>query len=189
MSNPQSSTMWFVGYDTTTPFPGQPTQTLAKAQALGYDLITTPLTTPVLHARAIDTVSKYLSDTKDDVAAPRPLPLISPLTPDDTDLTPGDNNTGFVARTSAWLDLGSADPVIAHVSRQVFNLEVAYASFCGIQHVLVSGPVPGSDETQYARALLEALSMSAHLQFFVLLPMSGELEDAGGDEHHLAELA
>ncbi|OQO05734.1 hypothetical protein B0A48_09828 [Cryoendolithus antarcticus] len=189
MSNTPPLTMWFIGYDNTTSRPGHPMQTLAKAQALGYDLITTPLTTSVFNARVIDTASRYLSDTTDDVATSRPSLLISPLTPDDTDLTPGDNNTGFVVRTSAWLDLGSADPVIAHVSQQVFNLEVAYASFCGIQHVLVSGPVPGSDEVQYARALLEALSMSSHLQFFVLLPMSGELEDAGGDEQHLAELA
>ncbi|OQO09711.1 hypothetical protein B0A48_05114 [Cryoendolithus antarcticus] len=189
MSNTSPSTMWFIGYENNTSSPGPPARTLTKAQTLGYDLITTLLTTPVLHARVIETVCKYLSQSADDVGTDRPLPLISPLTPDDTELAPGDNNTGLVVRISPWLDLGSADPVIAHVSRQVFNLEVAYASFCGIQHVLVSGPVPDSDETQYARALLEALSVSAHLHFFVMLPMSGESEDAGSDEQHLAELA
>ena len=86
-------------------------------------------------------------------------------------------------------DLGSSDPIVAHVSRQVFNLEVAYAAFCGIQNVVVHGPIPESDVMQFARAVQEGLGMNPYLQFQVLLPMAGEQELASCEGSHLAEFA
>lgn len=116
------------------------------------------------------------------------MPLVSPLNPQDTDLTPEDTNSAFIASTSPWIDLGSPDPIIAHVSRQVFNQEIAYAAFCGISNVLVRGPISKGGVTQYARTITEALGTGPYLQLHIPVPMVGELESDGSETTNLAEL-
>ncbi|KXS97296.1 hypothetical protein AC578_4583, partial [Pseudocercospora eumusae] len=163
---------------------------LGQAQLAGYDLLTAPLTTAHFHSRVLATLEQHVQQLKASSNAGHvPLPTLSPLLPDDTDLTPEDSNSALIGVVSPWIDLGSPDPLVAHVSRQVFNLELAYAAFCGLSNVLVHGPLEGSDVVQYSRAVLEALSLGPYLQLQTLLPISGELELEGADGAHLAELA
>src|SRR5207247_1966208 len=89
-----------------------------------------------------------------------PNPVVSPLTAEDTTLFPAPYVSGLVAYASPWLDVCSPVPVVASVSRQVLNLEVDYANFCGVRSVIIPGPrrdsvkaVRGQPVTQYARAV------------------------------------
>ena len=119
-----------------------------------------------------------------------PAPIIPPLTPLDTPLTPGDIVSQLIAVSSPWIDLCSPDPLISNISRQVLNIEIAYASFCGVSNVVIPGPRlrgSGSMESdgliQYARAIQEALTMTGYLHMAIHLPMYGyeEKRDNMGD--------
>ncbi|KAK5018144.1 hypothetical protein LTR16_001775 [Cryomyces antarcticus] len=116
-----------------------------------------------------------------------PTPLIPPLTPTDTPLAPSEAISQLLAVTSPWIDLASPDPLVANVSRQVFNMEVQYAAFCGVGNVIVQGPqlmhgtAHASGLTQYARAVLEALNAGPYLQLQILLPMYDGPDQDDGD--------
>jgi protein arginine N-methyltransferase 5 len=183
--------LWFIGqHETSRPAPNGPSEILMGAQDLGYDMLTTPISTPGFQSKVVAQVEEHVEKlSKSDAPASVPMPLISPFTPKDTKLTPDDSNSALIAVASSWIDLGSNDPLIANISLQVFNLEMAYAAFCGIQHVMLNGPLPGSNVVQYARAVSEALGMGPYIHLNVLLPMVGELEHESGDGTHLAELA
>jgi len=153
-------------------------------------VLTAPISTPDFQSKVVAQVEEHLEKlSNSDVPGDVPMPLLSPFTPKDTTLTPDDSNSALIAVVSSWIDLGSLDPLIANVSLQVFNLEMAYAAFCGIQHVMIHGPLPGSNVVQYARAVAESLGMGPYIHLNVLLPMVGELEHESGDGTHLAELA
>lgn len=159
------------------------------------------MTNNKFRARVFDVVSKHLAriskekNSKSSPSQPLADPIIPPLTPDDTGLFPSAIVNTYVACTSPWIDLCSADPVVANVSRQVLNLEVAYANFCGVRSVLIPGPrVDGSKIkgnqglSQYGRALQEAMAIGSRLSFLVHIPMYREpgLED--NDPETLASL-
>ncbi|RFU34581.1 hypothetical protein B7463_g1783, partial [Scytalidium lignicola] len=156
---------------------------LRRAQDAGYDMITSPITTPYFHSRVLLLISSQLSSEPDQFPnnsyrGSSPAPIIPPLTPQDTHLAPGDVVSQIIACSSPWIDLCSPDPLIANISRQVLNLEIAYASFCGIGNVIIPGPRPSgsSDNTgliKYARAIQEALSVGSYVQFAVQIPMYG----------------
>ncbi|KAI9679533.1 MAG: methyltransferase protein [Caeruleum heppii] len=162
--------------------------TLRQAQDCGYDMLTTPITTPHFHSRVLTLLSTHLSqlrppsyhpDETQSLTIPEvPPPIIPPLTPVDTPLTPGDSISQLLAVASPWTDLCSPDPLIANISRQVLQLEVAYAAFCGIGNVIIPGPKlhhrgeHGTGLTQYARAVQEALAIGSYLAIQILLPMS-----------------
>lgn len=166
------------------------TKLLGQAQLSGYDLLTAPLTTSRFQSRVLARLEEYVQQWKSAVNLDAvPLPTITPLMPEDTDLSPEESNTAFVGIVSPWIDLGSRDPLIASVSRQVFNLEVAYAAFVGVSNVVVHGPMQGSDTVQYARAIAEGLGLGPYIQLQILMPMTGELDLEGSDGAHLSELA
>lgn len=181
----------FVGHHESQRTVPVSSQFLGQAQASGYDLLTAPITTDDFQSRVLSKLQEHVqklqatSSGSDHV----PLPTISPLMPKDTDFTPEDSNSSIIGVVSPWIDLGSPDPLIAHISRQVFNLEVAYASFCGVSNVLVHGPIAGSDATQYSRAILEGSGLGPYIQLHIIMPMTGELELEGAESAHLSELA
>lgn len=183
--------LWFIGqHDTSRTTPNGASRVLRDAQDVGYDMLTAPISTPDFQSKVVAQVEEHLEKlSSSDAPADVPMPLLSPFTPKDTTLTPDDSNSALIAVVSSWIDLGSLDPLIANVSLQVFNLEMAYAAFCGIQHVMIHGPLPGSNVVQYARAVSESLGMGPYIHLNVLLPMVGELEHESGDGTHLAELA
>ena len=186
----EPATVFFVGqHETQRSIPVSSDQ-LGQAQYYGYDFLTTPITTSDFHLRVISLISAHFDSLSvENSPDSHPLPTISALTPADTTLTPEDSNTSLVAIASPWIDLGSKDPIIAHVSRQILSMEVAYAAFCGINNILVYGPSPNAEGVQFSRAIHEALGLGPYLQLHILLPMTGELELEHGDSTHLSELA
>lgn len=153
----------------------------------GFDMITVPITTSHFQSRVLSILQAHVDQSTSSnphIASP---PLITPLMPIDTDLTPELGHLSLVAATSAWIDLASPDPLIANISRQVFSLEIAYAAFCGVNSIVVFGPTPEGNALQFARAIIEALSIGPYLQLSIVLPMHGEAEI--NVDGHLAELA
>ncbi|CAK7229330.1 hypothetical protein SCUCBS95973_007184 [Sporothrix curviconia] len=157
----------------------------------GFSFATAPITNKHFHDRVVALQKSYLADVaaRDLTAAERanpslPGPTIPTLTDDDTSLFPGPNITSIVAYCSPWIDLYAADPLVASLSRQVLNLEVAYASFCGVRSVIIPGPRADDDEkrvAQYGRAIQEALRQAARTILVIHLPMYREpgLEEKG----------
>src|SRR5690349_5070711 len=110
-------------------------------------MLTSPITSPHFHSRVFTLVSSYLSELsqlesseKHSTSSIPPAPIIPPLDPVDTPLTPSDTLSQIIAYSSPWIDLCSPDPLIANISRQVLNIEIAYASFCGVGHIIIPGP-------------------------------------------------
>jgi len=152
-------------------------------------MLTTPITNTHFHSRVLNLLSAY-NQAVSDSAQEQPLPLIPALENIDTPLTPNDNISQLLAFTSSWIDLGSPDPVIAYLSRQVFNLEIAYAAFCGATTVIVPGPRLSQGAgaiSQYARAIKESLSTGGYLQLHLLMPMDGT--KPANDDADLGHLA
>ncbi|KZF19464.1 Skb1 methyltransferase [Xylona heveae TC161] len=190
---------------------------LRQAQAWNYDMLTTPITTPYFHSRVLTLLSNYLSELSSlsgddltlsssntlpsnlsDVRPPKsepPAPVIPSLSPVDTPLTPNDTISQIIACASSWIDLASPDPLIANISRQVLNLEMAYAAFCGVGNIVIPGPRlhhqgrnTGEGIAQYARAVQEALAAGPFLQVLINLPMVDQI-DAELDEDVMGSLA
>lgn len=157
-----------------------------------YDMVTSPITTPHFHSRVLALLSFSLSESFDtgssDFSRVRnwsPI-VVAPLSPADTPLTPDDTTSQIIGTTSPWIDLSSPDPIIADVSKQVLKLELSYAAFCGITHVLISSPrLNGrtSDDSivQYARSILEGLDQGPYMQLYIWLPLIHH-RAAGEDE-------
>lgn len=106
-----------------------------------------------------------------------PGPVVSTLTDRDTSLFPGGYVSILVAYSSPWIDLCSPDPLIASISRQVLNIEVAYANFCGVRSIIVPGPrADGQPKhvAQYARALQETFLVASRVNIIVHMPMYRE---------------
>lgn len=186
----ESGTVFYIGqHESQRTDPVSP-DVLAQAQALGYDFVATPLTTPAFHWRVQSQVREYKRLTSHHTA-PRyiPLPSLSPLTPADSTLGPQESNSALPAFISPWIDLGSRDPVIASISRQVLNIEVAYAAFCGMNNLILRGPSPDADVVQFARDLREALALGPYVHLHLLLPMIGDLEESYGELANLSDLA
>ncbi|CAG8975197.1 hypothetical protein HYALB_00004258 [Hymenoscyphus albidus] len=165
---------------------------LRQAQDVGYDMLTSPITSPHFHSRVLTLISAYLSELSlaEPTSAAPPAPIIPPLDPVDTPLTPSDSLSQIIAYSSPWIDLCSPDPLISNISRQVLNIEIAYASFCGVGHIIIPGPRKYSSAIednngliQYARAIQEALNIGSYIQIAIQIPMYGnvEVKDMTGD--------
>jgi len=149
-------------------------------------MLTSPITSPHFHSRVLTLISSHLSEIAEFEAEGSlknglpPPPIIPPLNPVDTPLSPGDTVSQLIGYCSPWIDLASADPLIANISRQVLNIEVAYASFCGLGNIIIPGPRTYSCNTtesdgliQYARAIQEALTIGSYVHVALHIPMYG----------------
>jgi protein arginine N-methyltransferase 5 len=150
--------------------------------------VTTPVTNNHFRSRIFQLVASHLAALDKDgeqstsiLTAGRPDPIIPPLTPEDTGLFPSAAVNTYTAYISPWIDLGSPNPLIANISRQVFNLEVNYANFCGVKNIIIAGPAKDSFKgngnrglAQYSRAVQEALTIGSRLTFLVHIPMYRE---------------
>jgi protein arginine N-methyltransferase 5 len=112
-------------------------------------------------------------------------PIIPPLTPDDTGLFPSPAVNTYTAYISPWIDLCSTNPLIASISRQVLNLEINYANFCGVRSIIIAGPTRDASRgagnqalAQYSRAVQEALTVGSPLTILIHMPMHREATSA-----------
>ena len=161
-----------------------------------YEFLTSPITTPTFHTRVLTLLSNYMAEVEKDSDMGLSAPTIPSLSPVDTPLAPGEAISHLLAVVSPWIDLCSPDPVIYAVSRQVLELEVAYAAFCGIGNIILPGPklhhgkLHGEGVTKYAYAVQEVLKIAQYIQLSIMLPM---MDDPGQDsdevEGSLAEEA
>ncbi|KYK55315.1 putative SHK1 kinase-binding protein [Drechmeria coniospora] len=152
------------------------------------DFVTTPITNRHFKDRVFKLVTDHLSllDTKGEkatstVTGPRAEPILPPLTPEDTGLFPSAAVNTYAAVISPWIDLCSTDPIVASISRQVLNLEINYANFCGVRSIIVTGPSRDASKdggnqglSQYSRAIKEALAIGSCLSFLIHMPMYRE---------------
>ncbi|KAM4059170.1 PRMT5 TIM barrel domain-containing protein [Hirsutella rhossiliensis] len=150
--------------------------------------VTTPVTNNRFKSRVFKLVSDYLASLEKDgeagtstATSSRAEPILPPLTPEDTGLFPSSAVNTYTAYLSPWIDLCSLDPIIASISRQVLNLEINYANFCGVRSVVIAGPSCDASKDdgnqglmQYARAVQEALAIGNCLTFLIHLPMYRE---------------
>ncbi|KAL5114694.1 hypothetical protein ACEQ8H_007428 [Pleosporales sp. CAS-2024a] len=160
--------VWYIGHHETRRGVSVSPELVQHAQDLGYDMLTSPVTNDHFHTRVLGLLRACSH-------AP-PLPLVPALDHADTPLGPHDAVGQLLVCTSAWVDLASPDPLVAHLSRQVFHLEVAYAAFCGATTVIVPGPRLAhgpNGVARFARAIHEALAMGAYVQLHIQLPMDG----------------
>ncbi len=147
-------------------------------------MLTSSITTDLFHSRVLALLSSaQIHATNSDGDAKLPSSeapsrlVVPPLSPVDTDLSPGESMSQIIAITSSWIDLCSPDPLVADVSKQVLMLEIAYAAFCGISYVLIPGPrlhyqaMQQIGLMQYARAVQEVLVVGTYMQVKILFPM------------------
>jgi protein arginine N-methyltransferase 5 len=102
--------------------------------------------------------------------------VVPTLTDEDTSLFPGGDIANIVAYSSPWLDLCSSNNLISNISRQVLNLEVAYANFCGVRSVIIPGPRTDNAKrvAQYARAIQETFLVATRVNVIIHMPMYRE---------------
>lgn len=150
--------------------------------------MTTPVTNSHFRDRVFQLVSDHLATLEKHgqrgtsiLTASQADPILPPLTPDDTALYPSAAVNTYTGYISPWIDLTSANPVIATISRQVLNLEVNYANFCGVRSLIIPGPSRDASMTcghqglaQYSRAVSEALTIGSRLNFLVHMSMYRE---------------
>jgi type II protein arginine methyltransferase len=147
-----------------------------------FGFVTTPVTNEHFRQRVTALASKSVEELeKSELPSCHPDPIVPPLTTEDTSLFPSPTTTGLVAYASAWIDLCSPNPAVSSISRQVLNLEIAYANFCGVRTIIIPGPrhdtvKAGSSAgvAQYARAIQEILVIGTRLNFVIHLPMYRE---------------
>jgi protein arginine N-methyltransferase 5 len=159
-------------------------------------MLTSPVTTPSFQSNVQTLITLYQA-ILDGGALPEdiPVPLIPAFTPADTPLLPHGSVSQLLATAAPWMDLASPDPVVFNISRQILNLEIAYAAFCGIQNVVIQGPtlyasvIGNSMLTQYARAIKEALTIGPYLHFHILLPMVPSKGKPAAVQSHLSKFA
>ncbi|KAI0185316.1 PRMT5 arginine-N-methyltransferase [Xylaria flabelliformis] len=159
----------------------------------GFRFVTTPITNTHFHERIVKLVNESLAQANSQQnTGSRIDPIVTSLTPEDTTLFPELYTSGYVGYASPWIDLCSPNHVVASISRQVLNLEVDYANFCGVRSIIVPGPRQdgaqvgnGQGIAQYARAIQEALLIGTRVNLIVHLPMYRE----PGLEEKVAQLS
>ncbi|KAK3946246.1 hypothetical protein QBC46DRAFT_301489 [Diplogelasinospora grovesii] len=149
----------------------------------GFNFVTTPITNPHFHQRVIDLYKSHvqrrgqwgISGTQKGNPS-TPLPVVPTLTDKDTSYFPSHYVGNMVAYASPWIDLCSNDALISSISRQVLNLEVAYANFCGARGIIVPGPRDDAPRgvLQYARAIQEAFQVATRANLIIHMPMYRE---------------
>jgi protein arginine N-methyltransferase 5 len=150
--------------------------------------VTTPITNGQFRERVVDLYESHLKEREQwkqeralsasqSANASLPVPIVPALTNKDTTLFPSSYVGSLVAYASPWIDIGSSDPLISSISRQVLNLEVAYANFCGVRSIIVPGPrrdESGKEVALFARAVNELLQVSTRANIIIHIPMYRE---------------
>ena len=135
------------------------------------------ITNDNFHSRVIEILPDIVSSATLSNDSAVPIPTISALTPSDTSLGPEEFVPRLLGIVSPWIDLCSPNPVVYSISRQVLQMEVSFAAFCGLSALVLPVPrlhheaVQGHCISQYAHAVREVLETGLYIQFSVTLPM------------------
>lgn len=149
----------------------------ALANLLQYDMLTVPITNLHFQSRVLALHKNHLQELRGNNDRHSLAPIVPSLSSLDTSLGPGETISQTIGVISPWIDLCSPDPLVFNISRQVLELEVAFAAFCGLGNVIVTGPrlhygqSHGDGLTQYALAIQQALVLSNYLHIEIKLPM------------------
>ncbi|KAM7209573.1 hypothetical protein V8F20_000311 [Naviculisporaceae sp. PSN 640] len=155
----------------------------------GFEFTTAPITNQHFYERVVGLYKSHLQESEDWVQKrgltpsqrknpSLPVPVVPTLTNEDTSYFPSSYGGGSpVAYSSPWIDLASTDPIIANISRQVLNIEVAYANFCGATGIIIAGPrndENGEGVLRFARAIQEAHKVAPRINLIIHMPMYRE---------------
>jgi protein arginine N-methyltransferase 5 len=141
-----------------------------------YDMITARITNSRFHKRIQEAIARARSEKRLHIH-------IDALTADEVNIRPGQYMSSVIAFVSTWIEVETADSLLAHVSRQVLDLELAYAAFCGLSHVVIPSPKFQENIAEYAQAINTALSRATYMQLLIQL----SIDDWVGDENSLTE--
>ena len=145
-------------------------------------MLTVPITTPYFNLRVLTLLLEHLANSNDKYGN-QAVPTIPCLSALDTNLAPGETVSQLLGVVSPWIDLSSPDPLIFNISRQVLEMEVAYAAFCGIGNLILPCPKLHHDKkhgdgiVQYAHAVQKALSVGSFMQVSITIPMMDNPHD------------
>ncbi|KAK0706612.1 methyltransferase-like protein [Lasiosphaeria miniovina] len=151
----------------------------------GFNFVTSPITNRHFFERVVALYKAHLTEKElwsrsHTTAKPNPSlpgPVVPTLTDEDTSYFPCSYVGSIVAYSSPWTDLCSSNPDISSISRQVLNIEVAYANFCGARSIIIPGPRrdgSGGGVALYARAIQEALQAAGRTNLIIHMPMYRE---------------
>lgn len=151
---------------------------------LQFAFTTAPITNAHFHQRVKELYQTHVSELgtgllseKERANPSLPDPIVPTLTDKDTSLGPSPYVGNVLAYSSPWIDLGSSNPIIASISRQVLNLEVAFANWCGVRSIVIPGPRQDEDGRAvalYARAIQEAFNVATRVNIIIHMPMYRE---------------
>ena len=149
-------------------------------------MLTVPITTPYFNLRVLNLLIEHIEKPhpKLGAAAVPTIPTFSAL---DTNLAPGEIVSQLIGVISPWIDLCSPDPSVFNISRQVLEMEVAYAAFCGIGNLILPSPrlhhskKHGVGIAQYAHAIKQALDVASFVQMSITMPMMDNPHDVAGE--------
>ncbi|KAL7275964.1 hypothetical protein RUND412_001064 [Rhizina undulata] len=159
--------LWYIGHH--LPVGNKPINgdTVQDEAIKGYDMITAYITNDDFRTR----VDQLMAEA---VANGISHSFVDSLVATEVNIHPGDHMSQVICSTSSCIELDSNDPLVAHVSKQVLNHELAYAAFCGANNVLIGGPKSSRDISQYAQAINTALLNTSYMQLLIELPMFEE---------------
>lgn len=95
---------------------------------------------------------------------------IDSLNANEVNIAPGNSVNSAIAFASPWIEIDSSDPLVAHVSKQCLDIELAYAAFCGFSQVVLPGPKSPESIAEYSQAVHQALGHSAYVQLLIQIP-------------------
>lgn len=149
----------------------------ARTDLLQYDMLTAPITNLHFQSRVLALHKNHLQELRGNNDQGSSAPIVHSLSSLDTSLGPGETISHTLGVISPWIDLCSPDPLVYNISKQVLELEIAFAAFCGLGNVIITGPrlhygqSHGDGVMQYALAIQQALVLSNYLQIEIKLPM------------------
>ena len=138
-------------------------------------MLTIPITTPYFNLRVLNLLIEHFAKPSPKRGAPA-VPTVPSLSALDTNLAPGEIVSQLLGVISPWIDLCSPDPIVFNISRQVLEMEVAYAAFCGIGNLILPCPKlhhskkHGVGIAQYAHAIQRALDIGSFVQMSIKMP-------------------
>uniref|UniRef100_A0A060TI24 Protein arginine N-methyltransferase n=1 Tax=Blastobotrys adeninivorans TaxID=409370 RepID=A0A060TI24_BLAAD len=109
----------------------------------------------------------------------QPPSTVPPPGLEDVVIHPGPHTLNTIALASPWVELDSKNPRVAKISFQVLEHELSYASFCGLNHIVIPGPKRRTNVVQYAHAVNSLLQKAPFAQLMIHLPFTeqGDLPD------------